>query len=197
MDITWMNVLKLAAPTGLITAVLTQVADVLRELWTKRNREKSEATYLAIRLAIILERFVVECIHRAWYDDSEIAEGCLQLDYDLPKLASFPEDASDWKSFHDRDPELAGKVLSFPNEVMAAEMSCRFEGEREGNRFASANETIVAGMNAWTLAQALRKKFQLDVTPIKHVDFLEAGYKKIQQQRIDWAARPKFVPVPA
>jgi hypothetical protein len=196
MDVAGMSALKLAT-TGVCTAVLTQILSELRELRSNKNRKKSEATYLAIRLAVILEGFVVECIHRAWHDDSELAEGGMQLDYNLPKLACYPQDTSDWKSFHDRDPELAGKVLSFPNEIMAAEMSCRFEGEREGNRIASADETIVAGINAWTLAQALRKKFQLGVITIEHVDFLEVGYKKIQQQRIDWAARPKFVAVPA
>ena len=52
---------------------------------------------------------------------------------------------------------------------------------REGNQFASADETIVAGVKAWRLAQDLRKSYGLNAITITHVDSLETEHKKLQE----------------
>jgi hypothetical protein len=184
MDLTWTSVLPLAATTGIITTALNQVVVLSREFWTNKRREKSEASYLAMRLAVILEEFVVKCVYRAWHDDADIAEGARELAYDLPTLSSYPQE-SDWRSL---DPTLAGRVLSFPNEITSAEMSCQFQGTREGNQVASGEETVFAGVNALRLAQALRKKYHLDAVVIAHVDLLEARHAKISQHRKEYSA---------
>jgi hypothetical protein len=61
-------------------------------------------------------------------------------------------------------------------------MLCEFQKMREGNPFASADETIVAGVNAWKLAQSLREAYGLAAITIAHVDRLEAEYKKLQER---------------
>jgi hypothetical protein len=124
MDVAWTDILKLAGTTGILTTLLNQGAGWLREWLTNKSRKESEAIYLAMRLAVILEGFVIECWHRAWHNESQLAVGNMRLDYDLPALASYPQD-SDWKSL---DPKLAGQVLSFPNEVTSANRSCQFQG---------------------------------------------------------------------
>jgi hypothetical protein len=120
-------------------------------------------------------------VYRVWHDNVDMKEG-RDLDYNLPTLESYPPGSPDWKSFHARDPKLAGQVLSFPNEIISAELSCEFTGIREGNQFASADETIVAGVKAWRLAQDLRKNYSLNPITIAHVDGLETEYKKLQER---------------
>jgi len=88
--------------------------------------------------------------------------------------------------------KLAGQILSFPNEITSARMACEFQGMREGNKIASAQKTVVAGIKAWRLAQDLRKKYDLGAVIIEHVDFLELEHKKIQQQQKEYAERVKL-----
>ena len=192
MDLSWANVWTVAATTGIFTTVLNQGLGWSRELWASKRRKNTEARYLVMRIAVLLEEFVIRCLNRAWHDDAELSEGGRSLGYNLPPLAPYPPDSGDWKSFHDHDPKLADQVLSFPNQITSAELSCQFQGMHEGNAVASADETIVAGVNAWTLAQALRSKYHLEAVIIDHVDFLEKAYEKIKQQRTDWAKRSQF-----
>jgi hypothetical protein len=145
VDFTWANVFKLAATTGIITTIPNHVVSLLREIWATKRRRNSEATYLAMRLAVILEEFVVKCVYRSWHDEADLTEGTHELNYNLSALASYPQE-SDWKSL---DPTLAGRVLSFPNEIISAGMSYQFRGMREGDKITSHDETIVAGVNAW------------------------------------------------
>lgn len=183
------EVLTMAATTGVFTTLLNQGVAWLREWWTDKHRKKSEAIYLAMRLAAILEEFVVKCVYRAWHDDADLREGVIKLDYSLPMLACYPNDL-DWKFL---DPKLAEQILSFPNELTSARMACEFQGMREGNKVASATETVVAGIKAWKLAQDLRKRYDLGTITIKHVDFLKAEHEKIQQQQKEYAGRASWV----
>jgi hypothetical protein len=157
----------------------TALVQPLITLYRDRRKKKSQASYTAVRLAVILEEFVVKCIFRAWHDQADLAEGAHKLSCDLPALASYPQDLN-WKSL---DSRLAGQALAFPNEIASASMSCQFQGLREGNSVASLTETIIAGVSAWMLAQALRKKYSLDKVTIRHVEFLQEEHEKIQQQR--------------
>jgi hypothetical protein len=89
MNLTLTNVLTLAATTGIFTALLNQGIVWFRERQAIGRLKKSEANYLAIRLAVILEEFVVRCRNRAWHDKADLSEGRVELDYNLPKLAPY------------------------------------------------------------------------------------------------------------
>lgn len=178
MDLTWVNVLKVAATTGVLTTLLNQGVGLLREWWINKNRKKSEATYLAMRLAVILEEFAVKCAYTMQHGEADYKEGAVEFSYNLPTLAPYPQE-SDWKSL---DHKLAAQIMSFPNEISAAEMSCEFQRRHEGYLFGSSDETIVAGAKACRLAQSLRKKYSLDINPIADMPFLESKNKKIQER---------------
>jgi hypothetical protein len=60
-----MNALSLVVTTGILTTLLTLTEGWLREVWRDKSREKSEATYLAMRIAVILEGFVIGCLRPA------------------------------------------------------------------------------------------------------------------------------------
>jgi hypothetical protein len=182
----WVTIISaLSALSAIISSVITLLLGWLREWRANKSQKESEAAYLAMRLAVILEEFVVKCVYRSWHDEAVLNRGFAELDYCLPPLSSYPKD-SDWKSL---DLKLAGQVLSFQNEITAAAASCEFQGMCEGNKMASANETIVAGVNAWKLAQSLRKKYNLDAITIAHFDSLEIAHGKIEQHRKEFAER--------
>jgi hypothetical protein len=53
-----------------------------------KSRKKTEATYLALRLAVILEQFVGQCAYRSWHDEVDLSEG-RELGHKLPTLACY------------------------------------------------------------------------------------------------------------
>jgi hypothetical protein len=181
----WINIISAFGLGSVMGSVVTFFLGWLREWWTNKSQKKSEAAYLAMRLAVILEEFVIKCVYKSWHDEADLNRGFVEIGYSLPPLSSYPHDA-DWKSL---DPKLAGRVLSFQNEITAAAASCEFQGRCEGNEVASADETIVAGVNAWKLAQSLRKKYNLDAITIAHFDSLEVAHCKIEQHRKEFAER--------
>lgn len=180
----WAPISKTVVGAGVGTAVVQGAISLYRD----RRDKRLQAAYIAMRVAVILEEFVVKCVHRAWHDQADLNEGAIELSYELPTLSQYPQE-SDWKSL---DPKLAGRALSFPNELTSANMSCQFQGTREGNKTASATETVDAGVRAWVLAQDLRRKYRLDAVTIDHVDLLEAEQKRLEQHRKHFAASGVF-----
>jgi hypothetical protein len=158
MNITWTDVWTLVATTGLLTTSLNLVVSGLRERWTNQRQAKTEATYLAMRLSIILEEFVDECHYNVLGDECEFGRGAVELEGSLPALTCYPAD-SDWKSL---DTKLAEQVLAFRNDVKSAKMSCQFESWHLNIRVGSAAEAIRVGAKASKLAQALRRKYKLE-----------------------------------
>ncbi|CAN2534616.1 hypothetical+protein [Methylocapsa aurea] len=178
-------------------SIIKLILGWLRESWTNKRRTKSEATYLALRLAVILEEFVGKCVYRGLHDQANLTEGRIELDFNLPTLTCYPLDSQDWKSFHNHSSKLADQILSFQNYVASAGMSCHFQGMHEGNRIASADETIIAGIKAWNIAQELRKSYGLDTIIIDHIDLLHCANKKIQQEQKYYAVRLETGPASA
>jgi hypothetical protein len=86
-DLNWMSVLKLGATTGVFTTILTLGAGWLRDWRRDKSKDKTEVTYLALRLAVILENFVSKCVYRVWHDNVEVKEG-RDLDDSLANLES-------------------------------------------------------------------------------------------------------------
>ncbi|WP_158810159.1 hypothetical protein [Beijerinckia sp. L45] len=173
-----------AAVTGLLTTILNQGVGWFRDWYQQKKLKETQAVYLALQLCVVLDNFVNSCIYRHWHDKEDLKDA-RHLDYKLPVLSAYPIDASDWKSFYQSAPKLAAHVMAFPNEIMSAESSCQFQGMREGNPFASADETIVAGMRAWELAQDIRKHFGLEAVILPQLDSLASEYKTLQD-RIDF-----------
>jgi hypothetical protein len=192
-SLNWTSILT----SGLVVAILTTGANWLRDLWRDHSNSKKDATYLALRVAVILERFVTDCVYRVWDDNSDNKEG-RDLTFKLPELYVFPADEPEWKSFHNRKPILASRVLSFPNEVRSAELLSQFQAHREGNPFGITDEIIKAGMNAWVLACDLRKAYTLELITIANLSSLEAELNKLRARKdlFESVARPFGPSVP-
>jgi hypothetical protein len=121
-----------------------------------------------MRLAVVLERFVIACISRTWHHEAELRNGAHELPLTLPLLDSYPQD-TDWRSL---DRNLAERALAFRNEIEAADEATRYEAHHESNRVGAGSRTMSVGLTAWDLARDLRRKYGLAASKVENVEVL-------------------------
>jgi hypothetical protein len=171
MSIGWFDVLKIAVSSTLLT---TLGSWGLTHFFEHRAALKRDARYMAQRIAIILEKFAVDCANviadNQLHSSSEGHAGnrCLSL----PELGSFPVEA-DWKAL---PPELADRILSMPNELALVDGAISFfwdvlgpgdDGvETETNQRAGA-----CGLRAWSLATDLRKEYKIPASSLPEIEW--------------------------
>jgi hypothetical protein len=126
MTLDWIDIFKVALASGVVAAMVTVGLTYLKELRLLKASHLRDARYLAARVAIIFERFSVDCsqaitgneLHR----QSGGSAGARKLT--MPKISELPADA-DWKVI---EPRLLEKALSFPTEIMLADSKIEFGG---------------------------------------------------------------------
>ncbi|KAA2236962.1 hypothetical protein [Salinarimonas soli] len=164
MDLGWVDVLKLAATTGIITAVLTQGFTWLRERLTAAEKKRDVAGYLAMRLAVTLEAYASACQDLIAKNDN--AEHLPDEQYPewsvrLPELPPYPDDSDGWRALNRR---LAARALEFRNRV--AETQALIFGVLEYDEDDAddlvAEHACERGLEAYRLAVDLRKASGLD-----------------------------------
>jgi hypothetical protein len=183
-SLSWWSVIQLALTTGITTTLLT----VGVNSWRERSNTNTEAAYLALRIVVILEQFVRDCVYRMLSDKIEV-ERSQGTHYLLPDLADYPPDAHECKSFYTRSLKLAGQVLSFPADIKSAENLSGFQSHYEGNPFGLVDEVIIAGFKAWKIAKSIRDKYGLGVNPIPHVGSLEVAHVKLEERLATYRAQ--------
>jgi hypothetical protein len=103
-----------AAIFGLVGTVIGATLSWLKDWLFERKRRTGHASYLAVRVICILDRFVSDCYDFVCNGRSD--------DGSLPKFAGFPDDI-DWKAI---SPDLMYQILRFPNEILSANDSIQF-----------------------------------------------------------------------
>jgi hypothetical protein len=182
---TWTGMLAFAATTGIITALLTQIFSIGRDLWATHVKRKSEASYLALRLATILEGYAYDCASFIG-DNADAPEGpddeFPKWKVKLPTLPPFPEEKEGW---HSIDLRLAARVLDVRNHPAGSQgvidATNRFESlpdlGDELDEHAGAR-----GQEAWALAKDLRSCYGLPA--FKPVwDFTDTLENALQQAK--------------
>lgn len=160
MALDWVDIGKVALTSGVVAAVVTWV----KEVFVHRASRKRDARYLAQRLAVILERFSIDCADVIEGNETHrSSEGyAAQPRLRVPALAEFPAD-TDWKAI---DPKLAGRALGLPNELALSEQKIVFWLDVVPNRGCAETETNQqagkCGYRAWKLAVDLRNKHGLE-----------------------------------
>jgi hypothetical protein len=157
MDLKTILPLVVGAAIGFAATMLTLVWGS----WSKRSENQRSATYLAIRLAVILEQFAIDCADRI--ADQDLHDNSLghagAVASELPKLEAFPDEQS-WNALN---PALLARVLSFPN-------TCRLSNLAISAWYAFSPEDVPeegrrqcgkTGQMAWVLACDLRKQYRL------------------------------------
>jgi hypothetical protein len=158
------DILKLALSTGVATALLNNFFGEWRDRRKELTTTTRDATYLAIRVAVILERFAMACANiiadNHMYNKAGGHAGAAHAE--LPPIAEYPTDA-DWKAI---DPTLSARALSLPNELCLSEGAIKFSWEieptDEGVHLTTCNgEAGKCGYRAWQLAADMRHRYGL------------------------------------
>ena len=92
----------------------------LNHWFVHRAAIRRDARYLAHRVAIILEKFALDCARVI--EDNRSQDDARPRHLALPVLGTFPDDA-DWKAIA---PVLLDRVISMPNEQALAEQTISF-----------------------------------------------------------------------
>jgi hypothetical protein len=159
------DIAKLALTTGLVTALFTQMIGWFRDFRKERSEQVRSATYLALRVSVILEQFSLNCAHALdeieTHDSSGGTAG--QKHRKLPTLEAFPTDL-DWKSLA---PRLASRVLTMQNELELAARQIRtvwdVTADEDAADEACGDAIGVSGFRAWDLAKNLRRDYRLPI----------------------------------
>lgn len=157
LTLTWFQILSLVAGSSVIAALLTQFLSAAQE----RFRRGRAASFLAIKIATLLETFSEKCMSvigdfDTYRQSSGSAGGQTTK---LPNVDPFPEDADGWRALPQR---LTAKVLSFPNHIRAAQESISFSWSVAGDEAAWSEcheECAKLGTSAWEIASELRIEF--------------------------------------
>jgi hypothetical protein len=158
-----MDIVPLATSigSGLVAALITQCVAWVRETRKDKESTKREATYLAIRLAVILERFALDCANgiadQEMYTQSEGHAGAYH--HQLPELASYP-DEDGWKvmrlDFLTRALELRNEVLLSNRKIASWE-----DIDRDCIPNECDDQCGRCGYMAWQLACEMRNHYWL------------------------------------
>jgi hypothetical protein len=154
----WKMILPLVVGASLTAAIVTLAWQSL----TKHFENKRNATYLAILLAVILERFAIEWSERIenqeQHEKSEGAAG-IHNEGPLPELQPFPE-AADWSTLA---PDLMDRVLVLPNERLLANgaiASC-WDVQSDYVPAECMRQCGNVGYMAWALSADLRTRYRV------------------------------------
>tara|TARA_R110002072_G_scaffold202127_1_gene359939 strand:+ start:1399 stop:1953 length:555 start_codon:yes stop_codon:yes gene_type:complete len=145
-----------------VGASITGIKDWILEA----ARKKAHARYVAIRVVCLFDEFVEDTVEVA-YDGGTANphdQGCYEPNVKIPSSPHFP-DHWEWKSL---PPELMYEILSFPNEVKAADQEISLVGEHsagppyyeewfEERQFRYAK----LGKKAHAITIQLRKKYDI------------------------------------
>jgi hypothetical protein len=187
----WLDVLKIAVSSTILTTFGTWG---LTHIFVHRATLKRDARYIAHRVAIILEKFAVDCadviLDNDLHSQSEGHAGKRHLS--LPTLGSLPADA-DWKAL---PPRLVDRVLSMPNELALADGAILFWWDVVGDEDCMQTETDqragACGLRAWLLATDLRKQYKIPASSLPEIgwNFVDTLREKDEAAR-KTAARNK------
>jgi len=153
------KIITIALGSSLLTAVFSQLFGLLRDF----QKERREARYLALRVAVVLEGFSIACANiisdNKTYARAEECFGSTRSQ--LPPAPEYPTDV-DWKSL---SPDLSAQALSFINEIPLSAHAIEFMYDVEPELVPPecSKHAGKCGYRAWQIAAGLRKKYDLPV----------------------------------
>lgn len=150
-------------------------------MWRDRRKKVADGTYLALRLAVVLEAYASDC--------SEMIQGNMRAetkpDHEFPdwnmKLPEIPPYVDDNEGWRALDPEIAGECLDLRNRAIGYQSSIygRVEFSPDDGEIISKYCASKLGLESWDLAVKLRKKYRLK--PIKPI----FGYHHYLRSELD------------
>ena len=163
VSLLWIEVLMVAASTGVIAAVVAQLLGWLIDRLKSDRLAEKEGTYLAVRLAVAFENFAIRCAEQIADNDMfRQSEGHAGRPHGtLPNLEGFPTQAN-WTNL---EPKLLSRSLSLPNELLLGERMIAFSSDVDPDpslvRSVCDAQAGTCGYRAWKLAEDLRARYGL------------------------------------
>lgn len=196
----WSTLVKTAIGAGVGTATVQAALAIYRD----HRQRKVQAAYMAMRLAVTLEAYASACsgfiatnAEAEIPDDEEFPNWSTQL----PDLPPYPDDTDGWRAIRRT---LAGRCLNFRNKIHGSQeiIYATAEYARDDLGDVLNVEAAERGLEAWTLAVALRRDSKIEAadtvwdyaTGLEHT--LERAKKAMNESREQNAkfAREMFGP---
>jgi len=162
MDLRTILPLVAGAAIGSLATIGAAILTLASGWFSKRAQNRRNATYLAARLAVILERFAIECCNRIerqeLHESSRGAAG-ITSDGPLPELQPFP-DAPDWSALQS---DLMDRVLVLPNECLLANgaIAVCWDVQNDYVPAECLRQYGKVGYMAWALSGDLRRRYRV------------------------------------
>jgi hypothetical protein len=184
------------AKTGFSALVGAGLGSALIQGWfnsrAERRKREGQATYLAMRLAVLLDAFGEACgdmISNNANPEEYPAEG-------LPTLPAYPEDTEGWVSL-DRD--LGMRCLQLPSDLRQIkghlDAMIRFthdEPDDPDPQDTLNQEAAKVGLKAWQLSKDLQRRYDLSDAGADYASWLkeqQARASKALQERHEMRVR--------
>lgn len=152
-----LHMLGLIAGTGIASAIWTSIWTALVAWKTEHRRQKSQATYVALRAAIALEAYAIRCWQILYSGPEHYRQTGSPMAASVLELEGMPSDG-DWK---DVRPSLIDEALSFVDTVSIAKVIAEHARQFEGNPFEADTFAKERGRAAWAIAENLRTEYDL------------------------------------
>lgn len=158
---------------GLAGVIVGALLAPLIDLWRESRGRKRRASYLAIRVVCILDRFVEGCVDVSYDNGGERdRDGYVSPQTPHPTLTKYSDDI-DWSSISST---MAFELLSLPNQIEAANQSIQYVADHDANPpdyeevFEARQEQFsILGLEAIRLTRILRQQFSLPKT--NHISY--------------------------
>ena len=160
------------AQLGIVSTVVTIGVGWIREHLKYKHTTERDATYLANRIAPVLERYALECAELicAKGMDEYFLSHAGNKRGKIPPFPAYPTDI-EWRSV---DKTMAARLLMFPNEVTETAGNFEFIDNMHQDICIGAYDMLLGkvGYRAWMLAHDLRSVFKLP-TPFSTWPFVD------------------------
>jgi hypothetical protein len=177
----WATLAKTAIGAGFGTALVQGLLAIYRD----RRHRKSQAAYMAMRVAVTLEFYASACadfIQKNANVEPPPTEQYPAWTTELPELPAYPDDADGWRAI---DRALAGRCLNFRNKIHGSQgiINSAIEYSIDDLEDTLGKQADERGLEAWNLAVALRRRHGVEEvdTVWEYTNTLERALRKVEK----------------
>lgn len=163
----WSTIVTIVLGSSLLGTLFNSIVGY----WTKRKESNNHATFIALNIAHIFEKYAENCLSVSMDHENYKSSNGHIGDYikKIPKLAKLPE--YDYKVF---DLPLLDEVFDFLQRIEFAQNNFSFafevldgeEAVEEGNK-----SCLLLAQKALSIADKIRKKYKLQKRELKFGEF--------------------------
>jgi hypothetical protein len=163
-------------------------ACLIQEEWRLASSKKVDrASYLALRLAVLLESYANACsdfISENAHAEQDPDDRLPNWNASLPELPAYPDDDEGWRAI---DRRLAGRALNLPNRIHVSQSIINWTIELNDDELGETldEQAAARGLEAWKLAVQLRRMHSIEAVEMvwDFAEMLEKTLAKAQREK--------------